>query len=334
MIKDWLKELYFRLKMISTIKIFVLLFGIVIVLNSCTQSKDRSASSELNEFTVLAWNIWHGANDESLKEDGRPHAIGILKELNPDIVLMVETYGSGKMIADSLGYNFHLIAPVNTKPDDERINLSIMSRFPTGNRFDFYNYFNIGGIEVLLDDFTKIHVFTTWLNYQPWEDDPLVLNKTPEELVEWEKSGTRDAEVKKIVKGLDPFLEKAEETPVILGGDFNIWSHLDWQEETKDIHNGLTVDWWTTRMFEEAGLTDSYREVHPSALEYPGITWDQPGKKDEHRIDYIFYKGEKIQAIRSDIKKENAGDTIIMNGKSFIYPSDHGLVFTTFRLNN
>lgn len=312
----------------------MLLIGIVIVLTSCKQSNDKSARSELNEFTVLAWNIWHGANDASLKEDGRPQAIGIIKERDPDIILMVETYGSGKMIADSLGYNFHLIASENTAPDDERINLSIMSRFPTGKRFDFYNYFNIGGIEVFLDDFTKIHVFTTWLNYQPWEDNPLVLNKTPAQLIEWEKSGTRDAEVDKLVKGLDPFLEEAAETPVILGGDFNIWSHLDWQENTKDLHNGLTVDWWTIRMFEDAGLTDSYREVHPSALEYPGITWDQPGKKDEHRIDYIFYKGEKIQAVRSDIKKENAGDTILISGKSFMYPSDHGLVFTTFRLNN
>ena len=202
---------FYRTQMSSTMKFFLLLFGVAIFLNSCKKRNDKSTNSEAKEFTVLAWNIWHGANNESLKEDGKPHVIGIIKELDPDIILMVETYGSGKMIADSLGYNFHLIAPEDTYPDDKRINLSVMSRFPMGERFDFYNYFNIGGI---------------------------------------------------------------------------------------------VVNWWTTSMFGKAELTDSYREIHPNALENPGITWDQPGKKDEHRIDYIFYKGEKFRPFNRTSKKK------------------------------
>ena len=321
------------MKMNST-KYLLLFIATVFLFSSCKQTTEKSEETKIVEFSVLAWNIWHGANNESLKEDGRPHATGIIKELNPDIILMVETYGSGKMIADSLNYNFHLIAPVNTAPDDERINLSIMSRFPLGKRFDFYNHFNIGGIEVLLNDSTKIHAFSTWLNYRPWEDDPLSLKKTPEELIEWEKSGTREAEVDTILKGLQPFLENTNEVPLILGGDFNIWSHLDWQEETKKLHDGMVVDWWTTSAFEKAGLKDAYREVHPNAKEHPGITWDQPGKKDEHRIDYIFYAGEKLETVSSKIMKQPANKTITINSKEFMYPSDHGLVFTRFKLKH
>ncbi|ULT25857.1 hypothetical protein KUH03_02380 [Sphingobacterium sp. E70] len=59
-------------------------------------------------FKVMAWNILHGANDS---KDGKAHAVQIIREINPDVILMVETYGSGKEIADSLGYNFHLVAP-------------------------------------------------------------------------------------------------------------------------------------------------------------------------------------------------------------------------------
>jgi hypothetical protein len=319
--------------MISTIKFILLLLGVVIGLGSCKESSDKSENSETNKFSVLAWNIWHGANNESLKEDGRPHAIGIIKALNPDIILMVETYGSGKMIADSLGYHFHLIAPEGTAPDDKRINLSIMSRFQLGQRFDFYNHFNVGGIEIFLNDSVKVHAFSTWLNYQPWEDDPLTLDKTPKELIEWEKSGTRLAEVDTILKGLQPFLGQSDETPLIVGGDFNIWSHLDWQEETKKLHDGLTVDWWTTSMFEKAGMVDSYREVNLNAREFPGITWDQPNKKDEHRIDYIFYKSKKLKPVASEIYKAPVNESLNINGKEFMYPSDHGLVFTTFKLN-
>lgn len=321
----------YRTQISSTIK-FLLLLGVVFVFGSCKENAKKNGKSEVQEFSVLAWNIWHGANNESLKEDGRPHAIGIIKQLDPDIILMVETYGSGKMIADSLGYNFHLIADENTDPDDKRINLSIMSRFPLGERFDFYNHFNVGGIEVFLNDSTKIHAFTAWLNYQPWEDDPLTLDKTPEELIEWEKSGTRPAEVDTLLKGMQPFLQESDEVPLLVGGDFNIWSHHDWQEDTKKLHGGLTVDWWTTSMLESAGLIDSYRKVHPDARKYPGITWDQPGKKDEHRIDYVFFKSKKLKPVASEIYKAPANESFSINGKAFMYPSDHGLVFTTFSL--
>ena len=142
---------------IRRIIVFPLLISFLI---SCNANKNlqEKPDQHKNQISVLAWNIWHGANNTGLKEDGRPHAINIIKELSPDIVLMVETYGSGKMIADSLGYNFHLIAPKNTPEDAKNINLSIMSKFPLGKRFDFYRHFNIGGIEVILNDSTVAYV--------------------------------------------------------------------------------------------------------------------------------------------------------------------------------
>jgi hypothetical protein len=213
----------------------------------------------------------------------------------------------------------------------DTIDRVFLSRFPFGQRFDFYNYFNIGGIEVCLNDSSKICVFTTWLNYQPWEDDPLLLEKTPEELIEWEKSGTRETELDTIIKGLKPLLAQSDDVPVIMGGDFNIWSHLDWQDDTKKQHNDLTVNWWTTSTIQKAGFIDSYRKLHPDAFEYPGTTWNQPGKKDEHRIDYIFYSGEKLVPFHSLIMKVNPNDALKLNGKEFIYPSDHGFVIASFK---
>jgi len=167
---------------------------------------------------------------------------------------MVETYGSGKMIADSLNYNFHLVADENTAINAPCVNLSVLSRFPLGERFDFYNYFNIGGIEVFLNDSVKNNVFTTWLNYQPWEDNPLLHKKTPDELIKWEKSVTHEAELDTIIKGLKPFWAQSDEIPVIMGGDFNMWSHLDWQDDVKDEHNGMTVNRWTTSTIEKLDL--------------------------------------------------------------------------------
>lgn len=310
------------------------------ILLSCKTNRSLDDKNQINEqettgitFSVMAWNIWHGANDEFLIEDGRPNAIRIIKAFNPDIILMVETYGSGKMIADSLGYNFHLIAPEETPLDDKSTNLSIFSKFPFGERIDFYNPFNIGGIEIFLNDSTKINAFTIWMNYRPWIDDPMDLDMSTTELIDWEKSGTRLKETQTILEGLNPYIESTDETPIILGGDFNIWSHLDWEENTKHIHEGRIVNWFTTSSFAEAGFIDSYRFVNPNPVSHPGITWDQPEKKDEHRIDYIFYQGENMKATKSIIRKEAVNQFLKIKNDSVLFPSDHGFVYTAFEIN-
>jgi hypothetical protein len=112
----------------------------------------------------MVWNILHGANDI---ENGPLKAIEIIKERNPDVILMVETYGSGKVIADSLGYNFHLIAQEGTPLDDKRINLSIFSKFPFRERIDTEFPFYLGGIEILING-QKFRFFSNWYHYLPW----------------------------------------------------------------------------------------------------------------------------------------------------------------------
>ncbi len=106
-------------------------------------------------FKVMAWNILHGANDIP---NGVENAIDIIKEINPDVILMVETYGSGKRIADALGYNFHLIAKEGTALNDKHINLSIFSKFPFGERIDTKHPFYLGGREIIINH-KKIRFF-------------------------------------------------------------------------------------------------------------------------------------------------------------------------------
>jgi hypothetical protein len=109
---------------------------------------------------------------------------------------------------------------------------------------------------------------------------------------------------------------------------FNVW-----QEETEDIHNALVVPWYATKVLEEIGLIDSYRTAHPNPNSHPGITWDWRDKIDEHRIDYIFYKSPILHVIDSKIYKAFFNEKFILNNKSFIFPSDHGIVVTTFQIN-
>ena len=64
----------------------------------------NTIEGQKNSFKVMAWNILHGGNDI---ENGPENVAKIIKEINPDIILMVETYGSGPFIANYLNYNFH-----------------------------------------------------------------------------------------------------------------------------------------------------------------------------------------------------------------------------------
>ncbi len=289
---------------------------------------------EKPQLKVLVWNIWHGGNDASLPEDGRPSVIDVINKAEADLVLMIETYGSAPLISDATGLDFHIISD----------NLSIYSRFPVSKRLSFsdsISTFNFGGVEVLAYDSVPIVVFDTWLHYLP--DTRLAPTHLPEDsVIAWEKKGSRDEEIRSILNSIEDYLNNSDEKPVILGGDLNSHSHLDWTIATKDTfnHGGAVVNWTVSKTLTEAGFVDSYREIHPDPLHSPGTTWisglDKNGnfgynKKD--RIDYLYYKGKKLTPIAAESYIVPPGETLIFRDSGIMYPSDHGFVLTTFEID-
>jgi hypothetical protein len=69
-------------------------------------------------------------------------------------------------------------------------------------------------------------------------------------------------------------LENADEVPVILTGDFNAPSHLDWTPEAASSHDGVHgVAWPTSKRVVGDGMKDSFREVNPQPELQGGVTW-------------------------------------------------------------
>ena len=306
----------------TRMKLFFSLATLLLLFMQCP------AQEAPHTFRVMAWNILHGANDI---ENGPEHAIEIIREIDPDILLMVETYGSGKKIADALGYHFHLIAPEGTALDDKRINLSIMSKFPFGKRIDTEYPFYLGGREIRIGNQT-VRAFSNWFHYLPWNNEPEKMGKTAKELLAWEQTESRYEMIQKVLPYLRKYTAETDSIPMIFAGDMNTPSHLDWGAQTKDLHNGLIVPWYATKVLEGLGLKDSYRLLNPNPLTHPGITWDSKGKRDEHRIDYIYYKGPKLKAITSESYMSFFNEPLSINDKEIPYPSDHGIVVTTFTI--
>ena len=284
--------------------------------------------AQKTEFKVMAWNILRSGNQI---ENGVDNVADMIKEINPDIVLMVETYGSGPYIAKKNGYNFHLVAKEGTALDDKSVNLSIYSKFPFGERIDTDYPFFLGGIEIFINN-KKVRFFSNWFHYQPWNNKPEDMGKTVQELLEWERTEHRYNMIQKVLPYFEKYAKESDSIPIIVGGDMNSPSHLDWSEKTKNIHNGLVVPWYSTKVFEDLGFTDSFREKNPNPIKYPGITWDHKERDDSHRIDYIFYKGKKLKSTQSKTYMQFFNEQIEINNKSFRYPSDHGIVVTTFKL--
>ena len=57
----------------------------------------------------------------------------------------------------------------------------------------------------------------------------------------------------------------------------------------------------------------------------------EPNRQD--RIDYIYYQGKNIKAVASQCEDCLTGKEFRFRGKTFFYPSDHGFVYTKFRLD-
>lgn len=303
---------------ITRVILFLYLF------TSCSEQKKEQ------DLTVLSWNVWHGGHSKTYPEKGCEGTIGILKKSNADVILMVETYGAAPMIADSLGYQYNLISS----------NLCIFSRYPIVKKYAFPDSiatFNFGGVEIDMDG-TPVRLFDTWIHYLP--DMRLVpTGKSEEEILAWDDAGTRDEEIHKIIGVLKPILAESDSIPVIMGGDFNSHSHLDWTEATKNLYNhgGAVVNWTVSKAMERAGFKDSFREINPDPVKNIGTTWltdadslETVNRQD--RIDFIYYQGKTIQAVASECYDTILGEMFSFKGEDFFYASDHGFVLTTFKI--
>lgn len=132
---------------------------------------------------------------------------------------------------------------------------------------------------------------------------------------------------------------KSDIVPVIVCGDFNCPSHLDWTDTTADKHGGWSVKWPATKIMEEMNFIDSFRDLHPDVHSEPGYTWSTVNKynaewdytipEPQDRIDFIFYQG-RIKPVRSFTYAGFEPLKPIPYHKDNDYPSDHYAVITEF----
>ncbi len=280
-----------------------------------------SCSNTSRDFTVMTWNIWHGGTHGSKAENYQQdssntiHTLNIIKRENPDILFMQETYCCGMEIARQAGFEHSWRGSSN---------LSIHSKYPITDTLRIFRPFNSHGVKIDLNGQEMI-CFNIWLHYLP-DYFNTADSLSPEELIEAEKQ-IRHAEILAILDEIKPYIENSDAVPVIIGGDFNSGSHLDWIESTRTSHFGKVVRWPVSLAMADHGFTDSFRDIHPDPVVMPGATWGGIFFDMElsDRIDYLYFKGKKLQVMDSRVIKEAP--------PAGFFNSDHRGVLTAFSLN-
>ena len=261
-------------------------------------------------LTVMAWNIWRGGREDG-DEVGPARVVDVMRDSKADIVAMQETYGSGELIADALGFHF---APRGT-------NVSILSRYPIVEDISVHEEFQCVGAIIALPDGSRLAFYSVWLPYSAeiWAEGTRDITKPQSMLAACEASQESLTAMHAAIE-MRLADEKYAGVPVVIAGDFNSMSHLDYGEVGFDQYE-VVVDWPTSHVLHREGFVDTYRACNPDVDRSRDSTWTPRfPEQEQDRIDFIFARSRTWAPTGSKVVRTHAEG----------FPSDHAAVVTQF----
>ncbi|MFC5175275.1 endonuclease/exonuclease/phosphatase family protein [Nocardioides taihuensis] len=252
------------------------------------------------DLSLLVFNVEYG---------GTRATDAVMEDLDADVVGVLESYNRLPKIAEAAGYPYY------------DVGLQILSKYPIlepSGADGLYAYLEVRPGEA-------VAMINTHLDYV--KDGPRQLVEgVPVEEVLASEDEVRTSSIEKLIPSAEELM--ADGWPVLLTGDLNEPSHLDWTAETADQHRGFgPVAWPVSRALVDAGMTDVYREAHPDPVTDPGNTWGDVGDTGRmaRRIDFA-YAGGPVEVGSSQVVGEEGVDGVDLG-----YPrwtSDHRAVYS------
>lgn len=328
-----------------------------------------TASHSGKAIKLLQFNIWQ---EGTVVEGGFPAIVDQIVALDPDLITFseVRNYNGVSFIPRLLDA---LKEKGVTYYGRESVSTGILSKYEIESKSIVYPLKDDRGsvikalIRIQGKEIVLYSAHLDWLNcssYLPrgydgstWKElDKPVTDVNA--LLADNQSSFRDDEIRSIV--LDAQKEREKGRIILVGGDFNEPSHLDWQANTKDIrdHRGVVIDWDCSILLSENGYVDAFREVYPDPVAYPGFTFPannpavdlkklawSPKADDRERIDFIYYypnpdlklkdikivgpEGSVLYGERTE-KDLDSQDAFIV--PKSVWPTDHKALIATFDL--
>ena len=318
---------------------------------------------EYRDIVMMSFNIWQ---EGSYVDGGYESIVDEITLHNPDFVTLIEVRNY-----NDVKFNAKLVADLKKKGKtyytNDSYDTGILSKHPISTFQD--NKDGLWGIAITTEiegirfAVYSAHLdYTNYASYLPRGYNASFSGKLPapitdiKEIQKVNLASTRDDAIKAFVK--DAKQKIKDGTIVLLGGDFSEPSHLDWNDDTKDLydHNGVVYNWDVSMIMQDNGFVDTYRELYKSAVTHPGFTFPSdnkdveinkltwaPDADERDRIDFIYYyPNSKIRLISSAtygpigsilnnkrVDEDTEDNFITPLG---VWPSDHKALISTFRL--
>ena len=259
----------------------------------------------IDTLRILSFNILYGGDEVDFLK-----TIEAIRLSDADIVGLQEAEGNTEKLAKALNYPYF----------DSKLHL--LSRYPLIRSFDngwYYTYIETSPGNVFA-------IFNIHLPSDPYGPE-LVRDGMSIDSVYTNEFRTRFHELDIHRKHFEEL--QSQGVSIILTGDFNAPSHIDWSAELVGIrpHLNYSVDWPVSKNLETLGFLDTYRAVFPNPTTKQGLTWT-PGfpspkknpRETHDRIDFIWARGAE-QIISAKILGELNGPDVDLSVHPF--PSDH-----------
>ncbi len=268
-------------------------------------------------LTVMTFNIENGGTQIDFDAIAK-----IIQYAQADVVGIQEAWGNLERLAALLHWPY-----VNRQQH-------IVSRLPllvAANGDPRYVYIELAKNKV-------VAMANTHLPDDPYGPDLVASNASVDKVIANEQR-TRLRFISPLINTLATLSHRG--IPVILTGDFNSPSHLDWTSATTSTvaHHRYAVTWPVTSTLNKLGFQDAYRINHPDPVASPGVTWPafrpvatqsydgfNPSNKDlADRIDFIFIAGPA-----NSLSSAVIGESTMHAKKPLVaqWPSDHRAVVT------
>jgi endonuclease/exonuclease/phosphatase family metal-dependent hydrolase len=292
----------------------------------------KPVPGEPDTLRVLVWNLWRGGNEVS---NGPEKALQLIKDSKADVCLLQESHDIngprpkfGLWAAEEQGWNAWM---------GKSSHICVLSRYEIKKSF-----YQVGkhclGVELEDDKGRTLHAFSVWIDYKSYA--PYHLEKTPDcsdaDLLACETTHSgRLKQSKAILAYLERNALTSLQTPLLVGGDWNSPSHLDWTKATSEVFpHRRPFPFPVSKGMEANGFVDTYRIIYPDPVKHPGDTWSPlKVEKPKDRIDRLYYRTNRevplLKPVRATIYPEKLEDEAIPTLQR-LFPSDHAALLIEF----
>lgn len=252
---------------------------------------------------ILVWNTERGSNPYGA--DGRQRVLQVIGDANPDLVLWQESYlldGSdqtlGQWAAGELGWQWW---------QSDSAHLCMITPHAIAETHTHQPFHGVGAT-IHMHSGRKFIAWSAWLDsnhYLPWaaQDQP---QATDADLLALETAkSSRYKQSQDLLWRLDELGHLDADLPVLVGGDWNCPSHLDWTASAAQAFpHRRPLRLPVSRLMEAAGFSDTFRLAYPDPVQKPGATWSPLLKFREdsklpdppERIDRLYVKNPPAAA--------------------------------------